>query len=100
MGSGIAGVGVANLVAVRLAQDHGVTVTPLVIRAILRYNAQHSAGLADGLIITPSHNPSEDGGIKYNTPDGDPADSDVTTWIEACANQYLRDDCRDVRRAV
>ena len=88
----------ANQVAVRVAQDEGVTATPLVSRAILSYNAQRSADLADGLIITPSHNPPEDGGIKYNTPDGGPADSDVTSWIEARANQYLRDACAAVLR--
>lgn len=60
----------ANQVAVRVAQDEGVTATPLVSRAILSYNAQRSADLADGLIITPSHNPPEDGGIKYNMPNG------------------------------
>jgi len=77
---------VANHVSVVVATDRGVTATPLVSRAILSYNAQRSTGLADGLIITPSHNPPEDGGIKYNTPDGGPADSNVTTWIETRAN--------------
>lgn len=91
---------VANQVAVRVAQDDGVTATPLVSRAILSYNAQRSTGLADGLIITPSHNPPEDGGIKYNTPDGGPAGSDVTSWIEGRANQYLRDGCVTVQRVV
>ena len=90
----------ANQVAVRVAQDEGVTATPLVSRAILSYNAQRSADLADGLIITPSHNPPEDGGIKYNTPDGGPADSEVTNWIEARANQYLRDGCVAVQRVA
>lgn len=89
---------VANHVSVVVATDHGVTATPLVSRAILSYNAQRSTGLADGLIITPSHNPPEDGGIKYNTPDGGPADSNVTTWIEARANQYLLADCAGVKR--
>lgn len=83
-----------------MAQDEGVTATPLVSRAILSYNAQRSADLADGLIITPSHNPPEDGGIKYNTPDGGPADSDVTNWIETRANQYVRDACVAVQRVA
>ena len=89
---------VANQIAVFVATDYGVTATPLVSRAILSYNAQHQTNLADGLIITPSHNPPEDGGIKYNTPDGGPADSDVTDWIETRANQYLQDHCADVKR--
>lgn len=89
---------VANHVSVFVATNGGVTATPLVSRAILSYNAQRSSGLADGLIITPSHNPPEDGGIKYNTPDGGPADSNVTTWIEARANQYLLTDCAGVKR--
>lgn len=88
---------VANHVSVLVATDRGVTATPLVSRAILSYNARRSTGLADGLIITPSHNPPEDGGIKYNTPDGGPADSNVTTWIEARANQYLLADCAGVK---
>src|SRR5690606_31977771 len=57
-----------------------------------------TTGLADGLIITPSHNPPEDGGIKYNTPDGGPADADVTGWIEQRANDYLQNGCVDVKR--
>ena len=89
---------VANHVSVFVAKNCGVTATPLVSRAILSYNAQRSTDLADGLIITPSHNPPEDGGIKYNATDGGPSDSDATTWIEEHANQYLRDDCRAVRR--
>ncbi|HKM26498.1 MAG TPA: phosphoglucomutase (alpha-D-glucose-1,6-bisphosphate-dependent) [Thiopseudomonas sp.] len=89
---------VANQITVQVAVEQGVTATPLVSRAILSYNAQRTSGLADGLIITPSHNPPEDGGIKYNTPDGGPADSDATTWIETCANQYLLEQCTQVKR--
>lgn len=89
---------VANQIAVFVATERGVTATPLVSRAILAHNAQHPTDLADGLIITPSHNPPEDGGIKYNTPDGGPADSDVTDWIEARANQYLQKQCAEVKR--
>ena len=62
----------ANQVDVRIAADNTVTATPLVSRAILDFNTGKTTGLADGLIITPSHNPPEDGGIKYNTPDGGP----------------------------
>ena len=91
---------VANQISVSVASNSAVTATPLVSRAILSYNAQRSSGLADGLIITPSHNPPEDGGIKYNAPDGGPADSDVTDWIEARANQYLRNQCHDVKRVT
>ena len=89
---------VANQVSVYVATDYGVTATPLVSRAILVHNAGREQGLADGLIITPSHNPPEDGGIKYNTPDGGPADSDVTDWIQTRANQYLSDGCVAVSR--
>lgn len=89
---------VANRVSVCIATDNAVTATPLVSRAILTHNADPATALADGLIITPSHNPPEDGGIKYNTPDGGPADGEVTSWIEARANHYLRDDCREVKR--
>lgn len=85
---------VANQVDVRIAQDDLVTATPLVSRAILAYQGDQ----ADGLIITPSHNPPEDGGIKYNTPDGGPADTDVTTWIETRANEYLAAHCVEVKR--
>mgnify|MGYP002357382381 FL=1 len=88
---------VANQIAVQVAVEQGVTATPLVSRAILSYNAQRTSDLADGLIITPSHNPPEDGGIKYNTPDGGPADTEATTWIEARANQYLLNQCTEVK---
>ena len=88
----------ANQVDVRIAADNTVTATPLVSRAILDFNTGKTTGLADGLIITPSHNPPEDGGIKYNTPDGGPADADVTGWIEQRANDYLQNGCVDVKR--
>lgn len=89
---------VANQVEVRVAQDNLVTATPLVSRAILTYNATSPASLADGLIITPSHNPPEDGGIKYNPPNGGPADTDVTDWIQERANQYLLQGCTEVKQ--
>ena len=88
----------ANHVGVRIAANNTVTATPLVSRAILEFNQGKSSGLADGLIITPSHNPPEDGGIKYNTPDGGPAEADVTGWIEKRANEYLQNGCADVKR--
>ncbi len=88
----------ANNIDVCIAAGGEITATPLVSRAILSFNASEPAGLADGLIITPSHNPPEDGGIKYNTPDGGPADSDVTGWIEQRANEYLHNGCTDVKR--
>lgn len=90
----------ANNIDVCIAAGGEVTATPLVSRAILSFNASEPAGLADGLIITPSHNPPEDGGIKYNTPDGGPADSDVTGWIEQRANEYLQNNCQAVKQVA
>lgn len=89
---------VANGVDVRLSADDVVTATPLVSRAILNYNAERTEGLADGLIITPSHNPPEDGGIKYNPPNGGPADTDVTDWMQQRANEYLQAGCKGVQQ--
>jgi phosphoglucomutase len=74
------------------------TPTPVVSHAILGFNASRPARPADGLIITPSHNPPEDGGIKYNPPNGGPADANVTGWIEQRANQLLEEKCRSVQR--
>lgn len=94
---------VANGVDVRVATDDEVTATPLISRAILVHNASQTVPggdgkLADGLVITPSHNPPEDGGIKYNTPDGGPAAEGATGWIEQRANEYLANGCTDVKR--
>lgn len=86
---------VANDVPVLIEKGHGYTATPLVSHAILQHNASNAA-LADGLIITPSHNPPEDGGIKYNPAHGGPADTDVTSWIELRANAYLLRELGDV----
>ncbi|MGO2265184.1 phosphoglucomutase (alpha-D-glucose-1,6-bisphosphate-dependent) [Halomonas sp.] len=86
---------VANDVPVLVEKGHGYTATPLVSHAILQHNASNAA-LADGLIITPSHNPPEDGGIKYNPAHGGPADTDVTSWIELRANAYLLRELDDV----
>jgi phosphoglucomutase len=88
----------ANGVQVRVDAAGGYTPTPALSHAILIYNRGRSAGLADGIVITPSHNPPEDGGFKYNPPNGGPADADVTKWIEEKANQLLADGLRGVSR--
>jgi phosphoglucomutase, alpha-D-glucose phosphate-specific len=88
---------VANGVSVRVDAEDGFTPTPLVSRAILAWNAD-SEQQADGLIITPSHNPPEDGGIKYNTPDGGPSDGAVTGWIEQRANALMQAGLEGVQR--
>jgi phosphoglucomutase len=88
----------ANGVAVRFQAGGGFTPTPVISHAILRYNARRATDLADGIVITPSHNPPQDGGIKYNPPHGGPADTDVTGWIERRANELLADGNRGVRR--
>ena len=81
----------ANEVKLMVQSAGGFTPTPVISHAILSYNRQKKVGLADGLIITPSHNPPSDGGIKYNPPHGGPADSDATGWIEKRANQLIAD---------
>jgi phosphoglucomutase len=89
----------ANGVLVHLQQDQGYTPTPVISRAILRANRERRGGaLADGIVITPSHNPPRDGGIKYNPPHGGPADTDVTGWIERRANALLAQGNRAVKR--
>lgn len=87
---------VANKVSVRIAKDGAYTTTPAVSHAILCWNRDREKGLADGIIITPSHNPPSDGGFKYNPPHGGPADTDVTAWIERRANEHLEDSNRKV----
>jgi phosphoglucomutase len=72
----------ANGVEVMIDQDGGYTPTPVISHAILIYNRGRTSGLADGIGNTPSHNPPEDGGIKYNPPHGGPADTQVTKWVE------------------
>jgi phosphoglucomutase len=81
-------------------RDDGYTPTPAISHAILSYNRGRSTGLADGIVITPSHNPPEDGGFKYNPPHGGPADTDITRWIEDRANQLLAEDLRSVKRVA
>ena len=87
-----------NSVHTIIQQDDGVTPTPVISRAILVYNRARSDRLADGIVITPSHNPPEDGGFKYNPTNGGPADTDVTEWIEGRANELLRNRNTGVRR--
>ena len=79
----------ANGVEVMIAQGDEYTPTPVISHAILTYNRGRKTGLADGIVITPSHNPPHDGGFKYNPPNGGPAESAVTDWIEAKANEFL-----------
>ena len=88
----------ANGVEVMLSKDDEYTPTPAVSHAIICYNRGRSAGLADGIVITPSHNPPQSGGFKYNPPNGGPADSHVTKWIEAKANELLADGLKGVKR--
>lgn len=89
---------VANGVTLQVDEHGGYTPTPVISHAILRYNAAQPPAAADGLIITPSHNPPSDGGIKYNPPHGGPADTDATNWIEQRANQLIADGLQAVRR--
>ena len=88
----------ANAVEVMVDQDLGYTPTPTLSHAILCYNRGRKSGLADGVVISPSHNPPEDGGFKYNPPSGGPAESGVTKWIEDRANEILAGGLTDVRR--
>ena len=88
----------ANNVETIIQQNDGVTPTPVISRAILVYNRDRKEHLADGIVITPSHNPPEDGGFKYNPPNGGPADTDVTHWVETRANELLRADNAGVKR--
>jgi phosphoglucomutase len=88
----------ANQVPTVIQRDDGFTPTPVVSRAILAHNRAGTDALADGIVITPSHNPPADGGFKYNPPNGGPADTDVTKWIEERANEYLLRDNAGVKR--
>src|SRR5205807_6339201 len=90
----------ANNVETVIQQADGVTPTPVVSRAILVYNRNRKEHLADGILITPSHNPPEDGGFKYNPPNGGPADTDATRWIQDRANELLRAANREVKRVA
>jgi phosphoglucomutase len=88
----------ANNVETIIQRDDGVTPTPVISRAILVYNRGRNAHLADGIVITPSHNPPEDGGFKYNPTNGGPADTKVTSWVEERANNLMREDNVGVKR--
>lgn len=88
----------ANGVEVMLARDDEYTPTPAISHAILTYNKGRKQGLADGIVITPSHNPPQDGGFKYNPTHGGPAETSITSWIEAKANEFLESDLRHVER--
>jgi phosphoglucomutase len=90
----LAGNGVQTFVQ----RDDGFTPTPVISHAILAHNRGRSANLADGIVITPSHNPPEDGGFKYNPPNGGPADTDITDWIQNRANELLRASLKGVQR--
>ena len=90
----------ANDVETVIQQNDAVTPTPVISRAILVFNRDRKAHLADGIVVTPSHNPPEDGGFKYNPPNGGPADTDVTEWVENRANELLRKRNSGVKRVA
>jgi phosphoglucomutase len=88
----------ANAVELMIQPDRGYTPTPAISHAILTYNRGRTSGLADGVVITPSHNPPSDGGFKYNPPEGGPASAETTAQIQQRANQLLKQGLTDVRR--
>ncbi|MGC2514628.1 MAG: phosphoglucomutase, alpha-D-glucose phosphate-specific, partial [Terriglobales bacterium] len=88
----------ANNVETIIQKDDGVTPTPVISHAILVCNRTRQVPWADGIVITPSHNPPEDGGFKYNPPNGGPADTEVTRWVQDRANNLLRAGNREVKR--
>lgn len=88
----------ANNVTVMLSEGDEYTPTPAISHAILTYNAKRSSGLADGIVITPSHNPPAEGGIKYNPPNGGPAEPQVTDWIQNTANEFLKNKMNGIKR--
>lgn len=90
----------ANNIEVMISEGTSYTPTPAVSHSILRYNRGKESGLADGIVITPSHNPPSDGGFKYDPPHGGPADSSVTFWIETKANEFLRWKLAGVKRVL
>ena len=90
----------ANEVATVIQRDDGFTPTPVISHAILVHNRSRGDRLADGIVITPSHNPLEDGGFKYNPTNGGPADTDVTQWIEDRANELLENRDAAVKRVT
>ncbi|HSQ25777.1 MAG TPA: phosphoglucomutase (alpha-D-glucose-1,6-bisphosphate-dependent) [Anaerolineales bacterium] len=88
----------AHGVEIVIQQGFGYTPTPVISHAILSHNHKRTDGLADGIVITPSHNPPQDGGFKYNPPNGGPADTQVTRWIQDRANQILKNNLKEVKR--
>jgi phosphoglucomutase len=88
----------ANDMEIRYQRDFGYTPTPAVSNAILTFNEGRTTGLADGIVITPSHNPPGDGGFKYNATHGGPAGTEITSWIQNRANQYLKKELAGVKR--
>src|ERR1051325_8432932 len=90
----------ANEIETLIQPDDGVTPTPVISRAILVYNRDRKQDLADGIVVTPSHNPPEDGGFKYNPPHGGPADTTATRWIENRSNELLRSGNVAVKRVT
>ena len=88
----------ANGVETMIQKDDGFTPTPVISHAILSFNRGRAGGFADGIVVTPSHNPPQDGGFKYNPPSGGPADTQVTRWIENRANDLIRGGLKEVRR--
>src|SRR5580692_8250422 len=91
---------VANNIEVMISEGTPYTPTPAVSHAILLHNRARKSGLADGIVITPSHNPPDDGGFKYDPPHGGPADSTVTSWIESKANDFLESSLDGVKRML
>ena len=87
-----------NGVEIHIHQDHRYTPTPVISHAILTWNSLHPKAQADGVVISPSHNPPEDGGFKYNPPNGGPADTSTTKWIQNRANEIIANKLRDVKR--
>ena len=90
----------ANGVVTYMQQNDGATPTPVISRAIITFNRPQPAGQADGVVISPSHNPPSDGGFKYNPPNGGPADTDITSWIQNRANELMGDGNRAVKRTL
>ncbi|MBS0654317.1 MAG: alpha-D-glucose phosphate-specific phosphoglucomutase [Verrucomicrobia bacterium] len=89
---------VANGVEVMISEGNLYTPTPVISHAILTYNKGRKDGLADGIVITPSHNPPDEGGFKYNPPNGGPADTNCTNWIQKLANEFLKNGLKGVKR--
>ncbi|MBX9688746.1 MAG: phosphoglucomutase (alpha-D-glucose-1,6-bisphosphate-dependent), partial [Candidatus Obscuribacterales bacterium] len=88
----------ANEINVMIDSQGGYTPTPAISLAILTYNKGKTTGLADGIVVTPSHNPPQDGGFKYNPPSAGPADTNITAWVENRANEIIKDGLRAVKR--